>query len=58
MNRVVMKYFVPTYLTEAGLSGTHSGCARLGAMLTPYVAQVLLKSSLYSAVAVYVLFGE
>ena len=39
-------------------SGTHSGCARLGAMLTPYVAQVLLKSSLYWAVAVYVLLGR
>ncbi len=39
------------------IAGTGSGAARVGAMLTPYIAQVLLKASLYSAVAVYAFLG-
>ena len=37
--------------------GSSSAAARVGAMLTPYIAQVLLKSSLYSAVSVYAVIG-
>ena len=37
--------------------GTSSASARVGAMLTPYIAQVLLKTSLYSAVIVYAVIG-
>ena len=43
----------PTVLRSVGV-GTCSAMARLGAMLTPNIAQVLMKSSLSSAVAVYV----
>ena len=34
--------------------GSCSGMARLGATLTPYIAQVLMKKSVQLAVAVYV----
>ena len=44
-----MNFFLP--------EGCGSGCARVGAMLTPYIAQVLLKSSLYSAISVYAVIG-
>ena len=37
--------------------GCGSASARIGAMLTPYIAQVLLKSSLGSAVSVYAVIG-
>ena len=37
--------------------GSSSAAARVGAMLTPYIAQVLLKYSLYSAVSVYAVIG-
>lgn len=43
----------PTVLRSVGV-GSCSGMARLGAMLTPYIAQVLMKESLSLAVAVYV----
>ena len=43
----------PTVLRSVGV-GTCSAMARLGAMLTPNIAQVLMKSSLSSAVGVYV----
>ena len=43
----------PTVLRSVGV-GTCSAMARLGAMLTPNIAQVLMKSSLSSAVSVYV----
>lgn len=42
----------PTYLRAVGV-GVCSGMARLGAMVTPFVAQVLVKSSLASAVGLY-----
>lgn len=44
----------PTVLRSVGV-GTCSGMARLGATLTPYIAQVLMKKSLHLAVAVYVM---
>ena len=44
----------PTVLRSVGV-GSCSGMARTGAMLTPYVAQVLMKASLSWAVAVYAL---
>ena len=43
----------PTVLRSVGV-GTCSAMARLGAMLTPNIAQVLMKSSVSSAVGVYV----
>jgi len=46
----------PTNLRAVAL-GTSSASARVGAMLTPYIAQVLLKTSLYSAVIVYAVIG-
>ncbi|CAH1393430.1 unnamed protein product [Nezara viridula] len=42
----------PAGLRSVGV-GTCSGMARFGAMLTPYIAQVLFQSSLSSTVAVY-----
>uniref|UniRef100_A0A8D8Z508 Synaptic vesicle 2-related protein n=1 Tax=Cacopsylla melanoneura TaxID=428564 RepID=A0A8D8Z508_9HEMI len=42
----------PTPLRAVGV-GTCSAMARLGAMITPYIAQVLLKSSLSIAMTVY-----
>lgn len=42
----------PTPLRSVGV-GSCSAMARLGAMITPYVAQVLVKSSLPLAVTVY-----
>ena len=44
----------PTSLRAVGV-GTCSGLARLGAMLTPLVAQVLARSSLHAATAIYAL---
>jgi len=43
----------PTVLRSVGV-GTCSGMARLGAILTPNIAQVLMKSSVSSSVSVYV----
>ncbi|KAG7305893.1 hypothetical protein JYU34_008444, partial [Plutella xylostella] len=42
----------PTALRSTAV-GACSGVARLGAMITPYVAQVLLKTSISTATAVY-----
>ncbi|CAH0714415.1 unnamed protein product, partial [Brenthis ino] len=42
----------PTALRSTAV-GACSGVARLGAMITPYVAQVLLKNSILTATAVY-----
>merc|ERR1719273_2942838 len=44
----------PTVLRSVGV-GSCSGVARFGAMLTPYIAQVLMKQSIQAAVGVYVL---
>ena len=44
----------PTSLRSVGV-GSCSGMARLGAMMTPYIAQVLMKASLEGAITVYVL---
>ncbi|XP_055390109.1 synaptic vesicle 2-related protein [Condylostylus longicornis] len=46
----------PTALRSIGVGGC-SALARLGAMATPYVAQVLVQTSLWSAVSVYGLFS-
>lgn len=46
----------PTALRSVGVGGC-SALARLGAMATPYVAQVLLQTSLTSAVTVYGIFA-
>lgn len=43
----------PTVLRSVGV-GACSGMARLGATLTPYIAQVMMKASLSAAVGVYV----
>ncbi|XP_050521012.1 synaptic vesicle 2-related protein isoform X1 [Daktulosphaira vitifoliae] len=43
----------PTPLRSVGL-GTCSAMARLGAMVTPYIAQVLLKSSISISIMVYI----
>merc|ERR550517_2228587 len=43
----------PTVLRSVGV-GSCSGVARAGAMLTPYIAQVLLPRSFTGAIAVYV----
>nr|KAG5696862.1 hypothetical protein BaRGS_035272 [Batillaria attramentaria] len=44
--------FYPTSMRAMGL-GACSGMARVGAILTPFVAQVLLKKSAYLAISVY-----
>ncbi|XP_051521539.1 synaptic vesicle 2-related protein-like [Myxocyprinus asiaticus] len=44
----------PTATRAIGI-GTSSGMARVGALLTPFVAQVLLKSSVYLTLSVYFL---
>ena len=44
----------PTILRSVGV-GSCSGVARFGAMLTPYISQVLMKQSIQAAVGVYVL---
>lgn len=46
----------PTNLRSIGVGGC-SSLARLGAMCTPYVAQVLFQASVGQAVAVYGLFA-
>ncbi|XP_063067142.1 synaptic vesicle 2-related protein-like [Engraulis encrasicolus] len=42
----------PTVTRAVGI-GTSSGLARVGALLTPFVAQVLLRSSVYLTLSVY-----
>ena len=42
----------PTYLRSVGV-GVCSGMARLGAMVTPFVAQVMVKTSLSQAIGLY-----
>ncbi|XP_025092946.1 synaptic vesicle 2-related protein-like isoform X3 [Pomacea canaliculata] len=44
--------FYPTSMRAMGL-GTCSGMARIGAIVTPFVAQVLLKVSAYVAISLY-----
>ncbi|XP_058067335.1 synaptic vesicle 2-related protein [Anopheles bellator] len=46
----------PTALRSVGVGGC-SALARLGAMATPYIAQVLFQTSIWSAVAVYGIFA-
>ena len=46
----------PTGLRSVGV-GACSSMARFGAMMTPYIAQVLMKASLTAAVSVYVSVG-
>lgn len=46
----------PTALRSIGVGGC-SALARLGAMATPYVAQVLIQTSVWSAVLVYGIFA-
>lgn len=46
----------PTALRSVGVGGC-SALARLGAMCTPYVAQVLFQTSVWSAVSVYGIFA-
>ena len=41
----------------SSFSGCGSASARVGAMLTPYIAQVMLRTNLYSAVSVYAVIG-
>ncbi|CAB1318374.1 unnamed protein product [Coregonus sp. 'balchen'] len=45
----------PTATRALGI-GTCSGMARVGALLTPFVAQVLLKKSVYLTLSVYCIF--
>lgn len=47
----------PTKMRAVAM-GFGSASARIGAMITPYIAQVLLRKSLYAAVAVYAGLGE
>lgn len=46
----------PTSLRSVGVGGC-SALARLGAMATPYVAQVLFQTSIWNAISVYGLFA-
>ena len=47
----------PTNLRAVAL-GSGSACARIGAMITPYIATVLLKQSVYATVGVYAGIGK
>ena len=47
----------PTTIRALGL-GSGSGISRLGSMVTPFVAQVLLHSSIRAAMGVYFLVGS
>ena len=38
--------------------GSASSIARIGAMITPYIAQVLVDHNLFSAIAVYAVMGK
>ena len=40
------------------VTGTHYTLGRVGAMITPYIAQVLLKKSLTGAISVYGIMGK
>ena len=44
--------FYPTSMRAMGL-GACSGMARIGAIVTPFIAQVLLKESAYVAISLY-----
>ena len=57
--QVVYVYTAEVYQTRfrAVALGSGSCSARIGAMLTPYIAQVLLRTSLYSAIGVYAALG-
>ncbi|KAK9975028.1 hypothetical protein ABG768_023092 [Culter alburnus] len=44
----------PTATRAIGI-GTSSGMARVGALITPFIAQVLLKTSVYLALSVYLI---
>ncbi len=55
---LLTRYFKTEGVTHAHVSGSGSASARVGAMLTPYIAQVLLRQSVYWAVAVYALLGK
>jgi hypothetical protein len=51
-NLVLLFKYYPTKIRAIGL-GTCSGFARIGAIMTPFVAQVLLKASPYAAISLY-----
>ena len=38
--------------------GSASSIARIGAMITPYIAQVLVDHNLFSAIGVYAVMGK
>ncbi|XP_056312918.1 synaptic vesicle 2-related protein [Danio aesculapii] len=46
----------PTAIRAIGI-GTSSGMSRVGALVTPFIAQVLLKSSVYLTLSVYLIFS-
>ena len=43
---------------HSNVLGSASAIARIGAMITPYIAQVLVDYSLFSAIAVYAVMGK
>ena len=55
-------HVVHTYVHNCGPTniflGSASAIARIGAMITPYIAQVLVDYSLFSAIAVYAVMGK
>ena len=51
--RVSNLYYEPVFVL-----GSASSIARIGAMITPYIAQVLVDHDLFSAIGVYAVMGK
>ena len=58
-NIISESYLHPIYITKLSFTlGSASSVARIGAMITPYIAQVLVDHNLFSAIGVYAVMGK